>query len=564
MTDNRKSCKPAEDMPLKEKAADTSQGSSSAPAADESIEAIFKNSFLQNAEAIKAMQQEFISYYSPFIKSMGNFFHSSEWTQIAETAAALQQNAQIIKTQLKDVIRLYELITKEIEKPQYEGLSADKLEEMAADPEADPKYKQLWQQAVTAAQEAMRLEKEQQPQEATEQQPQETESKEGKTGTPREKAIERGALMSIGGHITSFSAEDLQNTLTNTSIFKLPGATTDFAFDAAGQLNTLSIDTGQKQFETLQGIHTAFLMAIVQFFWLRSNESGNGLLEFYVPTMCRDLGIDPREYSSKRKDAAGQEDKATLSEMRMKALLELMSPFDPLVGKTADGNYYRVLTFHQYDPESETMTISAPYITKLLEIANNKNLSHSPLNQLFHGNVVNERNHAAVELANRILAGLLRRGDRADYKTYTSKPQKTKQIITKTDAEGNKTTTTTTFKAEQQEQQETPKTKKITYQISFQSLIADCPQLKSELEAIKNSKKDTWRQAYNSKLKQTFEAAFRIILEKSDALDYYIDFDYSPKHPKTKKIQAPTVSTMGRKLTITHKGKNRNYSPIVM
>lgn len=517
--------------------------------------------FFANLSGAQKKAIEFANVFTEFSQNTANMINfandfykgvtqSEGWQAIQGVIKSFGSLAQYADKMREFAIAagaFYEQIEKELQKPEYEGLSAEKLEELSEDPTADPKYKQLWQQAQDNTRAALKEKEEQEKQEQT----------------PREKAMERGAVMTLRNHVTAFSAEDLQSALTGASIFMLPGAAKDFKFDeTTGQLNTLSLDTGEKKLLQLTKMHTALLMFVAQSFFLQSDESENGLLSFYVPTICRELNIDAREFSTKREKGA---EKPPLHELQAQKLLSLIEPFDPMVGVTEDGSYYRVLAFHGYDKESRTMTISAPYIKRQLEIARSRDLKHSPLNQLFHSSIASEHNQGAVELANRILAGLLRRGNVADPKTYNRKPKKTKQTVTKTDIHGNRTTTTTTFDTTEEPQPQKQKQKIVTYQVSFKGLIADCPQLRADLEAIKQneSNKKTWRQAYNSKLKQAFEAAFRILLEKSDMLNYYSNLDFEPKNPKTKKIQPPTISTLSRKLIITHNGKNKNYSQII-
>lgn len=348
------------------------------------------------------------------------------------------------------------------------------------------------------------------------------------TTNPRDVAIEKGALMTIGGHIASYSSDNLADALNAFSIFQLPvNRDIKECFDSAGKLNMLIVP--KEQLEELSKIYTAFLGAIAQAVSLADQDGENNTITFYVPTICREMGIDPRGYSERRTESTN------LADLRRDALISIISQFELLVGRTPDGSYYRVLSFTSYEKESETMTISAPYIFKLAEIANNQAIEakRSQLNQLLHGNVVNEPNSAAVELASCILTGVLRRGTATDYKTDTESIEKSGII---------------------------------TYRVKFSTLISRCPQLSKALEAIEKGKdengndKKNKTQAYNSKLKQTFEAAYRIIEKKSDAPNKYDDFKM-PKTQRTVKGQRkecydiPTKSTLSRQMVIKYKKK---------
>ena len=314
-------------------------------------------------------------------------------------------------------------------------------------------------------------------------------------------------------------------------------------------------------------------------------DDGDNTISFFLPAICRELGIDPRTYSSKRR--AGQD----YAEMRLAAMLNIITPFDPFVGRTPDDSFYRFLTFVSYDKDSETMTISAPYFFRLKAIAKQRatGQKHPQLNRLMHSSAVNEPNRAAVELANRILTGIVKRGVRADYRTYNAEPKKVAETVTHTSKDGQRTTTTTVYDTGSQTDDTPAPSKTVTYKVKYQTLIEDCPQLKSELDEIINGKgkaereaeernasaeeikkarekdKKTIPQRVNKKLKDVFTAAFRIIAEKSDAPARYLDFTLptttrTVKGKKSKAYDVPTKSTLARYMVITHRGRNPQYT----
>ena len=401
--------------------------------------------------------------------------------------------------------------------------------------------------------------------------------------SPRSAAIEKGALMTIGGRIASYSTDDLKDALNAYSIYRLPSnVDRKQAFDDTGKLNVLMLQ--DKPLEGLTQIHTAFLMAVVQAVSLAPIDDGDNTISLYLPAICRELGIDPRTYSSKRR--AGQD----YAEMRLAAMLNIITPFDPFVGRTPDDSFYRFLTFVSYDKDSETMTISTPYFFRLKAIAKQRatGQKHPQLNRLMHSSAVNEPNRAAVELANRILTGIVKRGVRADYRTYNAEPKKIAETVTRT-SKGQRTTTTTVYDTGSQTDDTPAPSKTVTYKVKYQTLIEDCPQLKSELDEIINGKgkaereaeernasaeeikkarekdKKTIPQRVNKKLKDVFTAAFRIIAEKSDAPARYLDFTLpttirTVKGKKSKAYDVPTKSTLARYMVITHRGRNPQYA----
>lgn len=407
--------------------------------------------------------------------------------------------------------------------------------------------------------------------------------------SPRSAAIEKGALMTIGGRIASYSTDDLKNALNAYSIYRLPASVdAKKAFDDTGRLNALMLQN--KPLEGLTTMHTAFLMAVVQAVSLSQADDGSNTVSFYLPAICRELKIDPRTYSNKR--STGQD----YAQQRFNAMIEIITPFDPFVGRMPDGSFYRVLTFESYDKGSETMNVSTPYLYRLKAIAAQRStdLKRPQLNRLLHGAVVSEPNRAAVELASRILTGIVNRGVRADYKTYKAEPKVSKKTVTRTGSDGQRTTTTTVYDTGDQIDDAPAPSKIVTYKVKYSTLINDCPQLKRELDEITTGKGKAERdleaqaaaehrtasaeeirqarekdrkiipQRINKKLKDIFTAAFRIIAEKSDAPARYIDFTLptttrTVKGKKCETYDVPTKSTLTRSMIITHRGRNPQY-----
>lgn len=373
---------------------------------------------------------------------------------------------------------------------------------------------------------------------------------------PRDVAVERGVLMTIKGHISSYSLDDLKDALNGFSIFELPGDTTaEKAFLQNGQLNTTLVPVND--LKEVARLHGAFLMFGVEAVKAAPDDS-DYTISFYTPSICRELHIDPRQYSTKRGDDAPE-----LSELRFQALLNEVTAWERYVGRTPDGNYYRVCMFESYEKDGEIFNMRAPYLFKLKEHATAQQLKHSPYNDFFHSSVYSEQNYAAVELADRILKGLVKRGTRrADYRTYEAEPKKKKQTTTKTDSQGNKTTTTTIYDITPDEQPAT-KDNIFTWRCKFSTLIEESPQAAAELAAIlaDNTLKNK-SQVYNSKLRHLFETAYRIIEEKSDAPTYYVDLTL-PTTVKTvggkkKRVyDIPTKSTVNRYCIIKHRGKRK-------
>ena len=374
---------------------------------------------------------------------------------------------------------------------------------------------------------------------------------------PRDIAIKNGALTSIDGHIAAITADDLKNVLNISSIYKLPASIDRTrAFDKNGKLD--SFLTTQEKPEELTELHIGFLMAMFQA-TLKSNDENN-LISLYLPKICRELKIDPRTYSSKRND-----EEISYTEMLANRMLEIILPFDSFIGRTPDGGYYRVLNFQGYNPKSKTLTVAAPYLYRIKEIIlqRRESTNKKQLHQLLHSSVANEPNHAAVELATRILTGISKLGLTDYSSTHALKAKRIEETTTHTSRSGTKKTKkTTVFSAESDTTEHKTAIKR--YEVKYSTLIHECPQFEHELEEIEKAAADGKikypTQTYNKKLKDVFTAAFRIIAEKSDAPSKYPNFTLPTmqKIAKGKSVTAyivPTKTTLNNLLIITYTAK---------
>lgn len=248
-------------------------------------------------------------------------------------------------------------------------------------------------------------------------------------------------------------------------------------------------------------------------------------ISFYAPDFCKKAGIDPREYSTKRDKTK------SIKDLRWQAIYKRLKPLETVMGRSIDGVWYRILTIESYDKDREIIKVRTPYLANIYKFLAVRTLEEkrSQVNMLFSSTVVNEPNGAAFELANYLLNQLLQLGN------YSKS--------------GNGV---------------------VKYTTRYSTLISNCPQLQRALDKIQTEGNAATRaQAYNAKLKQTFEAAYKIIYTKSDAQDYFIDFQINGvKSWKTtmqngRKIppnfRIPTKTQINDKLTISHKGKNPNY-----
>ena len=393
-----------------------------------------------------------------------------------------------------------------------------------------------------------------------------------------------GAITTLGNRAATIADKLYQYCFTARDLRQLPGNHDDFMFDAAGKLIELSLNG--EPLQPLDDPHTGFLMTLLRIADIcdlrEYNSKDNPLISVYLPAFFRETGIDPRprerdKQTRELKKRAPATDDQRLKQLRAQRFMEFMRPLDNRVGVIDGEGYYTLARFISWDEKSDTALISIPYEIKLVELARLHTDRHSAISTIFHADIVTE-NQAAVELANRIAVGLIERGvTRSQADTYKNdEPRKPiKKTTTRTAADGTKTTETLHYQPEPEPvtvtKQRTddngdlitvtrvnPRPRIFRWEARFDSLIADCPQLRSELDEIRSSGSKDKSQRVNKKLKDTFSAAIRIIMEKSDAPKYYAGLEI--KTGKLDTFKAPTNSTLKEKLSITHKGKNPNYA----
>ena len=329
--------------------------------------------------------------------------------------------------------------------------------------------------------------------------------------SPRELAINKGAIISLDGALATFSSEDLQDAFNAFSLMELSDSINNYDFDKNGKLNTL--ETSDNDFIIANDIDTAALNAVLKAV-IKTNSTlidptgTNTTVKLYLPSILKELHLDARGYSKNRTKKSY--DDIDYSKLYYDTFAKKIIPFDKFIGRLPNGNLYRVLTIQSYDSESKTIVLDTPYMFKALELAMRKKEQDDKyiyLNELFKPEVTNERNHAAVELATRITNGLLQRG-------FTNPKKKKDGSIY------------------------------FEYKIKYATLINECPQLST---AIKNCKS---RQAINSKLKQSFNGAIKIIKDKTYTNDNFENLDI-------KEPFYPSQSTLNKCLIITYTGKTK-------
>ena len=379
---------------------------------------------------------------------------------------------------------------------------------------------------------------------------------------------------------------------TSEVIKTLPGGVDmqSLMLDKDGKINLYDLTQGgkptQEVLKEVDFIHTSFLMWLLGLAYnnsdLRETNSSNAIIPVYIPAVLNEMKIDPRPRERQRNketnknELVKRQEQWDMAELRREKFMSLLNPFLTMAAFFGD-DLYQIVGFSNYIKETETVYLTIPYLFRLVEYSKLNATKHGAIVNIFHADIMTE-NQTAVEVANRIAMGVVTRGLRPDAKTYKRKDKQTakKEVQQETiDKDGNKITIVSEIK---------PRT--ATWSPKF-SIINDCPQLQKELDAIRNRKGDAEQavleaakqigkepdkkaienarkadraatpQKINNKLRDIFGAAYRIIMEKSDMPQYYVNFTIRTGNLKT--FKAPTSSTLNTKLIITHRGKNPHY-----
>lgn len=402
-----------------------------------------------------------------------------------------------------------------------------------------------------------------------------------------ELARQEGALIAAGTRLATIAEKGLGFDYFTSAVCKLlPAGIENFILDDQGRINLYDLTGDDKSIQDVlqevDELHTAFLMWLLGLAWnnsdIRETNSGNAIMPVYLPAVLEEMRIDPRprEWDSTTKQLKKRDSSKALSDLRRDKFMEFISPLRNVAAFFGE-DLYQIVGFYSYNAESETMYITAPYMFRLVEYAKLHATKHGAIKNIFHADIMTE-NQTAVEIANRIAMGLITRGvTTADSSTYQNEtPRKPiKKKTTKTAPDGTKTVEELTFAPEPEPTVTKTRTdengiittvtgtprkkeKAFSFRIKFSTLIADCPQLQREIDEIRSGSGADKSQRINKKLKDTFTAAIRIIMEKSEIPKYYKKLTI--RTGRFDVFKAPTNSTLSDQLIITHYGKDPNFS----
>lgn len=330
----------------------------------------------------------------------------------------------------------------------------------------------------------------------------------------RTNAEANNALMTIGERLFVPSDAEYQNA---------------FITSVTGNVGLFAIDEKGKKKQLALNINTEFLRMLAKAIFidfLNGNKSELGT-SLYFPSIARELGYDiNHRQADKVKDDAQevQNGITTRTEARTAFVHGIIKEIDNIWGKLPhDSTEYKLISVLAYNPETEVLHFSSPYLQQLIgalvqkeEAQINGGKKYYLWNcDLLHASAANERNPAAVEMATRILVGVQQRGLTPDAKLKQNKNRRGKDETT------------------------------VTWSISCKGLIDDCPQIREKLKRSKTTSNRT------TTMQRTFKAMYRILKQKTDIFSYYENLKITEIVPTAKSIDAVIV--------VTHNGGNPKY-----
>lgn len=332
---------------------------------------------------------------------------------------------------------------------------------------------------------------------------------------PARSAKDNGAITTIGKRLLIPSAFDYQRSFI-TSIrskggFFMLSEQTDEKTGRKKEVKTLALDINVP---FLEGLFNAVLINYI-------SGDKTGRTKVYFPDLAKELGLDFRR-EKKADGKKGESRKEARQREMQRFIMQTNQIYGTIPGKNG---YVKLFNTPWFDPETECLEFESPYMMELINI----NMAHEQQAidsgrhvyewkcYLMHSNAANERNKAAVEMAQRVLVGVQQRG--------TSRPDSRLKPY-----QGSRLEDKDVF----------------TWHISCKGLIIDCPQVKDQLERQKSNSGKTMV------LNRAFTAMYKILRTKSDLFDYYMDASITEI--------IPTYSTLNDCfIYVRHYGKNPDY-----
>ena len=338
--------------------------------------------------------------------------------------------------------------------------------------------------------------------------------KQGETPTKRAEAKRTGAMVDFPARALSITDKDYQHALTPyiNKFAYIALLDADFfsklSFEG-GKLSYIGSDVGPaevreaadngRKTEIVKTLDIQLLRTIFTAIYNNAISVHGGNITVYLPAFCKAMGVDVQ--TGKANDIFGK-----------------INQFSTFLGYTDGGSFYKLLSFSKYDADANTITFDSPYMNMIIQKIQERNTiteknGEQHLNPgygyLVHTDIANERNKAAVEIVQIIVALLLQRGG----KNFDSKGKRRKG-------------------------------EKVTGHKKFSAIVDEIPMLKDRIEGSDQSN-------INRQLSRAFKKAYELLKTKTDVYQYFVNLEIPDV--------VPTATTLKLILTYAHDGINPDY-----
>lgn len=393
--------------------------------------------------------------------------------------------------------------------------------------------------------------------------------------TAREQAINKGAIMSVGGRITDISHKDYSGWLDevpNDSAYlsyvgedywkgiEIDHAGNIYEGDEARVLRAVRSQDAKIKRAFKAGTfgnerppeHERINKEVMRALLKATIAENGGIRTIYLPAFAAELNenykIDIDEYDDngelnekgkQNKEAAekrakeAEQARARGEKVYTKEKPSIMQQFyslDYWAGVLDRNDITRTAVIVGLNKEAQTIDVVLPYIDKIRQrmreaqeieaAAHNRAYLLPAYQDLVHANMESERNKLAVDLVYTIIDKLMQRGSKPASSFKENQP------------EGDQV-------------EEKPAGEKIVYRTKYSTLINDTPLLAMAYKNANGSKRE-----YDV-LNRTFKKAFQLLRKKTDIYEYFTDLNI-PDVP-------PTKRTIDDLFVITHRGMNPKY-----
>ena len=360
----------------------------------------------------------------------------------------------------------------------------------------------------------------------------------------KKEAEEKGAITTVGGYQTAITNPNYKHAFTNikNDHAYMQNVGRDKIRDTFREEFVKEADAIEQEDQAPEEIDTALIREFFSVLHLCCKPGDfSEPVAIYLPSFCSEMNLRLNKNAEDAQQTAEEAEKNNRADFWGR-----LATFEDYIGRIGGSNgvVMSFINIEGMDKKNQILYVRFPYLRALIKaihqdtsgvVTNAKGeltYRKPDYHYLLKSTVASERNKAAVEIANNLITGLMQRGTTPDAKLSQNRGK---------NFDENDST--------------------VTYSISCQAIIDGVPFFKYRLDNFQTNETDKTkarkniRSQQNRTLKNTFEAAFKILKTKTDVYKYYVDLQISAVYPTMKTLKSTDI-------VITHKGVNKKYKAI--